>query len=306
MARSSQFFSFFLVLETSSLEGMHIAYHQRLSESYQAHEGCYSNSVVNQGDSGFVLGTSELYALRVLSWNDRLAVLIAENKFLLALSTCLETFQLKGKGYLGISADPERVRKVASEKIVVILKSYLSHVLDRRGSSVHERRVLASVCINYCQGIGREALLFEVIFPKFKEAGPSNEGIFLELLEPYILQDRLKSISVETMQSFVEHYQRQGWLRRVEQCILHLDVKQLDFDQLVKLCISHQLSSALIYVYNTGLNDYITPLDYLFQTLSESKSKATGLRILLYLTKCLTGQAFPTGNIPAGREWTVK
>ncbi len=42
------------------------------------------------------------------------------------------------------------------------------------------------------QGIGREALLFEVIFPKFRESGPTNEGIFLELLEPYILQDRLK------------------------------------------------------------------------------------------------------------------
>ncbi len=142
---------------------------------------------MNQGDSGFVLGTSELYALRVLSWNERLSALIADNKFLLALATCLETFQLKGKGFLGISADPERVRKgamfevsifvlmfvilscfvvcvffvdcgvrlgaVAAEKIVVILTSFLANVLETKGSSVHERRVLASVCIRYWYGI---------------------------------------------------------------------------------------------------------------------------------------------------------
>ncbi len=29
------------VLETSSLEGMHIAFHQRLTEAYGATEGCY-------------------------------------------------------------------------------------------------------------------------------------------------------------------------------------------------------------------------------------------------------------------------
>jgi hypothetical protein len=45
----------------------------------------------------FVLGVSELYALRVLSWNDRLSALIADSRFMLALATCLETFQLKGK-----------------------------------------------------------------------------------------------------------------------------------------------------------------------------------------------------------------
>lgn len=263
--------------------------------------------MINQGDSGFVLGVNELYALRVLSWNDRLAALIAANKFLLALATCLETFQLKGKGYLGISADPARVRKVASEKIVIILESYLMSILGRRGSSVHDRRMLASVCIRYCQGIGREALLFDTIFPKFQQSGATNSGIFLELLEPYILQDRLKCINVETMQAFVEHYAKQGWLRRVEHCILHLDVSTLDLRQMVALCRAHSLSSALIYVYNTGLKDYITPLEHLFTLLGDGRGpRATGLRALLYITKCLTGQAFPTGTIPSERETQVK
>lgn len=294
------------VLETSSLEGMQIAFHERLAAAYQAHEGCYSNAVVNQGDSGFVLGVSELYALRVLSWNDRLAALIADHKYLLALATCLETYQLKGKGYLGISADPERVRKVASDKIVVILDSYLSSILEVKGSSVHDRRMLASVCIRYLQGVGRESLLFDVIFPKFKSTGTTNEGIFLELIEPYILQDRIRCVNAETLRCLVEHYERHGWLRRVEQCILHLDVKTLDVGELAKICLSHNLASALIYVYNSGLNDYTTPLDHLFAALSGSKARATGLRILLYLSKCFTGQAFPTGTIPVERQLAVK
>ncbi len=144
----------------------------------------------------------------------------------------------------------------------------------------------------------------------------------------------LQSINVETMQAFVEHYEKHGWLRRVEQCILHLDVRvrdaqfmqsqrpyirsssrslsspltftytnpqSLDFDQVAKLCLAHNLSSALIYVYNSGLNDYITPLEHLFRALADSKAKATGLRILLYLSKSLTGQAFPTGASHSGQ-----
>ena len=34
--------------------------------------------------------------------------------------------------------------------------------------------------------------------------------------------------------------------------------------------------------------------------------QATGLRILLYLTKCLAGQAFPSGTIPSELQRDVK
>lgn len=36
---------------------------------------------------------------------------------------------------------------------------------------------------------------------------------------------------MKVMQALVEHYSRKGWLQRVEQCILHMDIASLDFNQ---------------------------------------------------------------------------
>jgi hypothetical protein len=59
-------------------------------------------------------------------------------------------------------------------------------------------------------------------------------GTFLELLEPYILKDTLRGLAPAVMQALVEHYSEKGWLQRVEQCILHMNIASLDFNQ-VKL-----------------------------------------------------------------------
>ncbi len=298
------------VLETTAVENMDIANHTLLGSNYSS--GCYSNSVTNQGDSGFMLGVKDLYALRIWSWNDRVRSLIEGKKFLLALATCYETFQLKGKGYLGISADPEKVRVGAAGKIEEILAKMLEHILHNKESTLHDRRMLASVCIRYCQAIGKEQLLFDVIFPMFKKAKDGNGGIFLELLEPFVLQNRLTTMNGSTLDAFARHYYRLGRLQRVEQCLMRMDVKLLDFDQVARLCREHKLASALVYLYNTGRDDYMTPLDFLFESIaSENKSgtarvRATGLRILLYISLALQGQRFPTGVIPLNRQTKVK
>lgn len=35
------------------------------------------------------------------------------------------------------------------------------------------------------------------------------------------------------MQALVEYYSEKGWLQRVEQCILHMDISSLDFNQVI-------------------------------------------------------------------------
>lgn len=134
-------------------------------------------------------------------------------------------------------------------------------------------QMLAGVCIEYCAIIGRTDLLFGEIFNRFKEAGKSD--VFVELLEPYILSEKLRSLSPLAMQEFVRHYSANDKLPQVEQCILHLNVAELDIDTILKLCHDHELYSALIYIYNEGLNDYTTPIDVLLEACtSEPKKKA--------------------------------
>jgi hypothetical protein len=88
-------------------------------------------------------------------------------------------------------------------------------------------------------------------------------GTFLELLEPYILKDMLGALPPEVMQALVEHYSQRGWLERVEQCVLHMDIASLDFNQVVKLCREHGLYNALIYLFTKGLDDFTSPMEEL-------------------------------------------
>ena len=52
------------------------------------------------------------------------------------------------------------------------------------------------------------------------------------------------------MQALVEHYSSKGWLQRVEQCVLHMDISSLDFNQVIQ-----ELMLLLNYYVIEPLND---------------------------------------------------
>jgi len=63
------------------------------------------------------------------------------------------------------------------------------------------------------------------------------------------------------------------------------------------------LLTALTYILNRGLNDYMGPAAHLLMALllssksdEGSNSKASGYRLLVYLRCCLTGCSFPPGQ----------
>jgi hypothetical protein len=132
-------------------------------------------------------------------------------------------------------------------------------------------------------------------------------GTFLELLEPYILKDMLGALPPEVMQALVEHYSQRGWLERVEQCVLHMDIASLDFNQVVKLCREHGLYNALIYLFTKGLDDFTSPMEELLavaqHTHNPSHAQAIGYKLLVYLKHCFRGLSFPPGHgsLPAKR-----
>lgn len=62
-------------------------------------------------------------------------------------------------------------------------------------------------------------------------------GTFLECLEPYIINDKLRVMPPVVMKDFVTHYEQKSMLESVETCIVHMDVSSLDI---------HQVSSVFI------------------------------------------------------------
>ncbi|MGH0128296.1 UNVERIFIED_CONTAM: hypothetical protein FKN15_001270 [Acipenser sinensis] len=153
--------------------------------------------------------------------------------------------------------------------------------------------------------LGRD-LLFNQIYSKLGENSVAK-GVFLECLEPYILSDRLTGLAPHVMKDLLVHFQDNGMMDSIEACIVHLDITSLDIQQVVQMCWEHHLHDAMIYVYNSGMNDYINPMEKLLQVISPllragkslSDEKVTmGNKLLVYISCCLAGRAYPLGDIP--------
>lgn len=116
------------------------------------------------------------------------------------------------------------------------------------------------------------------------------------------------------VQALVEHYAALGQPDAVERCVLQMDIASLDFNQIVKLCRQHHLLSALAYILNRGLNDFVTPAaELLLGMLSVAEPpsisdpsagndrvyprEAAACKLLAYLRCCFRGEAFPPGAL---------
>lgn len=109
------------------------------------------------------------------------------------------------------------LRNVTANKVADLLLQFVSVSLGTPSSNLTQ---LASVCIEYCLAIRRTDLLFGEILTNFQSTG--NTGVLLELLEPYIVHDKLNHLNPGVMKEMVEHYEKKNMLRRVEQCVLRI------------------------------------------------------------------------------------
>eukprot|EP01114_Cavostelium_apophysatum_P017647 TRINITY_DN5298_c0_g1_i5.p1 TRINITY_DN5298_c0_g1~~TRINITY_DN5298_c0_g1_i5.p1 ORF type:complete len:873 (-),score=262.43 TRINITY_DN5298_c0_g1_i5:76-2694(-) len=133
-------------------------------------------------------------------------------------------------------------------------------------ASIKRLEITGGVAIDYLQLIDRTDVLFTNIFELFQFH--HLEEFFLELLEPFILADKLKFLNPEVMQLFVDYYHRKNKLAQVEDCIVHLDIASLDFHQVATLCRKYHLVRALVYIYTKGLWDFVTPLQDMMNVLT--------------------------------------
>ena len=76
----------------------------------------------------------------------------------------------------------------------------------------------------------RRDILFGPIYDRFQQDSIAK-GVFLECLEPYILNDTLTSITPGVMKDFVDHYKTKEMVHSVEACIVHMDIASLDIHQ---------------------------------------------------------------------------
>ncbi|KAK1369871.1 vacuolar protein sorting-associated protein 8-like [Heracleum sosnowskyi] len=297
-----------------------IAHHAQFTNTSGIPEKAYHNCVAISGASIYVLGPKQLTVSRLLPWKERIEVLRKAGDWIGALNMAISLYNGATHGVIDFPRTTDEVNNTVMPYLVELLISYVDEVfsyisvafcnqigkLDQLEDSSTSGSVrseieeqftrVGGVAVEFCVHIKRTDILFDEIHSRFVSV--QHNDTFLELLEPYILNDKLGSLPPGIMQALVEHYSMKGWLQRIEQCVLHMDISSLDFNQVVRLCREHRLYGALIYLFNKGLDDFRTPLEELLVVLQNSQrdiAASIGYRMLVYLKYCFSGRSFPPG-----------
>lgn len=271
-----------------------VIYHTHFMNAFGNPEKAYHNSVAVRGAAIYLLGPTWLLRSRLLPWKERIQALQNAGDWMGALHMAMELYDGNAQGVIGLPRTLDALREAIMGFLLQLLSAYVDEAfsyISLAFSNQHEKLEaeveghnqkdsvsvqikeqfarVGGVAIEFCVHIRRTDVLFDSVFSKF--VGVQHGGTFLELLEPYILKDMLGCLPPEVMQALVEHYSKKGWLQRIEQCVLHMDIGSLDFNQVVRLCREHGLYSALIYVFNRGLDDFKAPLEELLAVAQDQQ-----------------------------------
>ncbi|XP_014448023.1 vacuolar protein sorting-associated protein 8 homolog isoform X3 [Tupaia chinensis] len=274
-------------------------------------KACYQ-SISSYGGQIFYLGTKSVYVMMLRSWRERVDHLLKQDCLTEALALAWSFHEGKAKAVVGLSGDASKRKAVVADRMVEILFHYADRALkkcpDQGKIQVMEQHFqdMVPVIVDYCLLLQRKDLLFSQMYDKLSENSVAK-GVFLECLEPYILSDKLVGITPQVMKDLIIHFQDKKLMENVEALIVHMDITSLDIQQIVLMCWENRLYDAMIYVYNRGMNEFISPMEKLFRVIAPPLSAGKtltdeqvvmGNKLLVYISCCLAGRAYPLGDIP--------
>ncbi|KAH6609332.1 hypothetical protein Trco_002678 [Trichoderma cornu-damae] len=262
----------------------------------------------------FLLGFNDVSIGALSNWADRLIATMEHGDYIGAIQ--LATSYYVGdanKLTVGLPDDTELRHSMVRDKIMEIASASLKYAFAQRRknrASVDDDhlRQLAETCFVACQSIGNVDYLFEDLYEWYSDA--DAEGVFLETLEPLILDQSIKFVPPTVVKDMVSYYVTKGWESRLEEMICRMETATLDLDQLTILCKQHNLYDALTYVWNRGLQDYITPMidllgllvplmsdgDFVAGSTTDDYYGVNAVKIFPYLSYTLTGRVYPSGE----------
>uniref|UniRef100_A0A4W6F921 VPS8 subunit of CORVET complex n=1 Tax=Lates calcarifer TaxID=8187 RepID=A0A4W6F921_LATCA len=320
------------VLETLDLEQVQLVYNSRhfkslatggnVSQALVGEKACYQ-SVSSYAGQIVYLGTKSAHIMTLRNWRERIDFLLKQEHFVEALSLAWSFHEGTAKAVVGLFGDPVKRKAVVDDKMVEILCQFAENALKKcpeQGKiQVMEQHFhdVIPVLVDYCLLLQRADLLFNQLYARLAE-NTVAKGVFLESLETYIVADRLGHLTTPIMRDLLAHYHSNGMMDSLERCIVHLDVTSLDIQQVVRVCWENQLYDAMIYVFNSGMNDYITPMEvsprpksfitFIMSKLMQifNEEVVMGNKLLVYISCCLAGRAYPLGDIPEDLVVQVK
>lgn len=266
----------------------------------------------------FLLCFNDMAIGALSNWADRLIALMEHGDYVgaIQLATSFYTGDAD-KLTIGLSEDTATRHTMVQERLMEIMAASLKYAFSQRqrnrdAADDSHLLELAQTCFTACESVGDTDFVFDEMYEWFEETG--TEGIFLETLEPYILEQTITAVPPTVVKAMVSHYVGRGMESRLEEIICHMNTATLDLDQITSLCKQHGLYDALVYVWNQAMRDFITPLIDLLSLLVphmpngeyEAPENAAGeqdmhdtnaLKMFPYLSYVLTGRIYPTGEV---------
>jgi vacuolar protein sorting-associated protein 8 len=262
----------------------------------------------------FLLGFNDVSIGALSNWADRLIALMENGDYVGAIHLANSFYTGDAdKLTVGLPEDTTTRHSMVRERLIEIMSASLKYAFGRRqkGSADaddNHLRELGQTCFTACESIEDTEFLFEEMYEWYEDA--EVEGIFLEILEPYILDETITIVPPAVVKAIISHFVSKGLQSRLEEMICHMNTATLDLDQVTLLCKQHGLYDALIYVWNQALKDFISPLIDLLALLvplmQNGEYDASGnvmeqeiyddnaQKIFQYLSCALTGRSYPT------------
>uniref|UniRef100_A0A6B2EJN7 Putative vacuolar assembly/sorting protein vps8 n=1 Tax=Phlebotomus kandelakii TaxID=1109342 RepID=A0A6B2EJN7_9DIPT len=244
---------------------------------------CY-NSIVSRGNLLYILGARSLQAVSIRAWVDRISHLVAHQKWAEAIDLAID-------GYRSFRERPRR-QAMTKARILQLIEEYIS------GTTRNPEHCL-DVVIRCLIEIGEIDLLWEELWDRLP-----NHDYFLSLLTEHVDSGEIQKVSPCVAQSLCDY-----WLnispQRLEELILRLDWQCLDLHQVLTIAKREKLYRAQMYLNTKALGDYTVSLTELIPLVNQTNSNL-GNCLLVYVSSCLAGRSYPSGDIDQSMVLTVK
>ncbi|EEH16061.2 hypothetical protein PABG_06148 [Paracoccidioides brasiliensis Pb03] len=261
----------------------------------------------------FLLGVNDMSVGCLSNWADRLLALMEGGDYIGAIRLAAAYYRGDTeKLTVGLPEENDLRHELVHEKLLDMMSASVKYVFGRNQEATNKQiqsnqlQELADSCISACDALSDYTFLFDEIYSWYEEYG--SEGIFLDILEPYIVQGSVRVLPPTAVKSLITHYVMNHNTTRLEEIICLLDTSTIDIDQVTSLCKQYNLYDAFIYVWTRALGDYVGPLIELINLIHhtcrtvnrngelETRDHSNVMKMFPYLSYVLTGRIYPTGE----------
>lgn len=232
-----------------------------------------------------MLGSRSLHVVSVRPWSDRISHLTANGKWTEAVNLAID-------GYRGAHNRPMR-QEMAKNRILQLVEEYVA------ATSTAPENCLDSVMACLVE-VGEERLLWEELWDRL-----DNTDYFISLLTQHIERGQISSVSTQVSQTLCDYWAPIS-VARLEEVLLKLNWQCLDLHQVLTLAKRANMFRVQMHLYSRALADFTVALIELIPRIRGEKSADLGNHLLVYVSSCLAGRGYPSGELAADVAKTAK